>query len=166
METKVSDFIAPNSNRAIEQAKLLNLDVVFPKKNELQIDVDDDAAYEVFKAHYDIVDRYWGIDAANIRPSRSGQDGKKHITVRLSQDVKNTERIALQAFLGSDRKRELLSYIQAENGDANPTLFLENKRRKLVQTPDGGIVFAPDEETGELVTDDPEHAQHVATFQV
>lgn len=159
METKVSEFIAPNSQRAIEQAKQEKLEVVFPKKNQLQLDIDNDAAYAVYEAHYDIVDGYWGISYTDEQPSRSGKPGKKHITVTLSREVTNKERIALQAFLGSDLKREVLSFVQEEEGDPHPTLFLEKPAQKLLEAP-------KDDEIGELVTDDPEHANHIATFQV
>jgi hypothetical protein len=160
MEAKVSEFIAPNSQRAIEQAKAEKLDVVFPEKNQLQLDIDNDTAYAVYKAHYDIVDGYWGIEYANEQPSRSGTPGKKHITVTLTVEVSNKDRIALQAFLGSDLKREVLSFIQEEDGDPHPTLFLEKPATPLLKAP------VQDEEIGELVTDDPEHANHIATFQV
>jgi len=137
METRVSEFIAPNSRRAIDIAKTQGLDVVLPEANQLQIDIDDEAALKVYEAHYDIVDSYWGIEHTKVTPSKSGLPGKSHITVTLSQKISNKDRIALQTFLGSDRKREILSYIQEENGDAHPTLFLEKKREKQTEEPAG-----------------------------
>lgn len=137
----MSEFVAPNSQRAIDYAAKKGFEVVFPKTNELQIDIDDDAAMEVYRAHYDIVDHYWGIKEDRVTQSKSGEPGKRHITVTLNQNVTDKERIALQAMLGSDRKRELLSYVQAEEGDAHPTLFLEKKI----------FNFEDDRTTGEMI---------------
>ena len=159
----MSEFIAPNSKRAIEQAKSENLDVVFPADNQLQLDIDSEAAFDLYNDHYDIVNTYWGIDDETITLSRSGNPDKRHITLTLSRKVSNKDRIALQAFLGSDLKREVLSFVQAENGDPHPTLFLEKRGPKAVEA---WQKAKDDMESGELVADDPEHENHIATFQV
>jgi hypothetical protein len=129
-----SEFIAPNSERAIHEAKLLGLEVVFPAADELQIDIDNSADYEVFLEHIGILERYY---CTAFEPketlSRSGGDCK-HITVKLHHKISNTERILLQAVLGSDRKREILSLLQEWGGDAHPTLFLEKPAQPLLGT--------------------------------
>lgn len=116
----------PNSARAINEAEKDNLDVVFPKANELQIDIDNEHSYEVYVKMSEILERHYGIIYAKDRPSRSGLP-KRHITITLRQDLTNMERIALQACMGSDRVREALSVIQERNGDPHATLFLEKK---------------------------------------
>lgn len=122
----MSEFIAPTSQRAITQAQKEGLRVVFPAANELQLDIDDEAAYQVFEKNIEIIDGQYGPSTHVAKPSRSGKRGKYHITVTLPVPVtSNHERIALQAFLGSDRTREALSWLQAENRDEHPTLFLE-----------------------------------------
>lgn len=127
-----SNFVGPTSERAIKQAEQEGLSVVFPKDNELQIDIDDAASYAVLEALLEIVDRHWGIINVVKKPSKSGKPGKRHITVCLSEPVEPGERITLQACLGSDRKRELLSLVQLLAGDPHPTLFLENKEQLLL----------------------------------
>jgi hypothetical protein len=132
--TNGSDFIAPNSQRAIDEAARLGLDVVFPADNELQIDIDSDADYSVFCEHLGILDRHYGAPSDVVeKPSRSGGE-RRHITVTLHHKVTNTERIMLQALLGSDRKREILSLLQERDGDAHPTLFLERTAQPLLGT--------------------------------
>jgi hypothetical protein len=124
---------SPNSERAIEQAQNENLDVKFPKANELFIDLDNDISFALFKKQMDILKKYVGILQQHKYPwdyavtaSRHGLPGR-HIVVVLKSDVTEVERVALQAAMGSDRVRELLGYVQAKNNDPHPTLFLENK---------------------------------------
>lgn len=127
----MSNFIAPTSQRALDEAKQKGLEVVFPGENELQIDIDDEAALKTYTAHEDIIENHWGIKRATKEASKSGKPGKYHITVTLKKRISPLERIALQMALGSDRKREVLSLVQLNNGDPNPTLFLETPGRKF-----------------------------------
>jgi hypothetical protein len=127
---KGSEFIAPNSERAFQEAKLLGLEVVLPKANELQIDIDTPEDREVFNHHFGILQKYEQAEIIRDEPSKSGGD-KRHITVELGRDISNLERILLQSVLGSDRKREILSWVQYCNGDEHPTLFLEKAQQLL-----------------------------------
>jgi hypothetical protein len=43
------------------------------------------------------------------------------------RDLTPIERVTLQTILGSDPKREFLSFNRIENGDEHPTLFFERK---------------------------------------
>ena len=118
----------PSSRFAYERATRENLQIVLPRANELQIDIDNEDAEEVFTVLMNhLVPAFIGFSSVIKNPSKSGAPGKFHITVALNQDVTPLERIALQAILGSDRKRELLSFIELANGDKTPTLFLEKK---------------------------------------
>ena len=115
-----------DSEFAIQEAKDNNLDVIFPKPNELLIDIDDDAAYDRYCHLLGIMKRHFRVEMESIVPSRSGYP-KRHITLTLAKPVTDTQRIALQAILGSDPVRELLSLRRVENKDSHPTLFLEKK---------------------------------------
>lgn len=117
---------APNSSRALQEAREDNLDVVFPADDELQIDIDDDRAYSIYTELFPIVDKYYTVLEVKDRPSRSGLP-KRHLTLKLGRKITNYERIALQLSLGSDRVRELLGVVQEMLGDPHPTLFLEKK---------------------------------------
>ena len=116
----------PNSQRAIDLALAEGLTVVFPAANELLIDIDNEHSFQMFMKQMDILKKYVGATGDTITPSRHGLPGR-HIVVRLDHDITETERILLQACLGSDRVRELLGYVQMKNGDAHPSLFLESK---------------------------------------
>lgn len=118
------DLVCPNSERAVKDAADFGLFVVFPEDNQLQLDIDNDESFALYESVRDIIHHHYGILGEEIHSSRSGGQ-KRHITVTLGIKISNMERIALQASLGSDRKRELLSIIQEKNHDNHPTLFLE-----------------------------------------
>lgn len=101
--------------------------VVLPNDNELQIDIDDDAHYATFLRNLESVARNvedaaeWHMES---HPSKSGLP-RQHITIQLPLRIEPWQRIAMQAALGSDPMRELLSAIRLQRGDVHPTLFVE-----------------------------------------
>lgn len=124
---------APNSQRAIDEAALLGMDVVFPAANQLQIDIDSDEAYERYLRVHPLLYQHLGVVDGEEHPSKSGGE-KRHITLTLKKDITDTERILLQACLGSDPVREFLGYIQVLTGDPHPVLFLEKRNAGLLGT--------------------------------
>lgn len=119
----------PNSARAIHLAADGGLEVKYPAPQQLFIDIDNDHSFKLYQRQVDILRKYVGVFNEEIAPSRNGLPGR-HITLTFRPFCKFTEtqRIALQACMGSDRVRELLSYVQNENGDPHPTLFLEKSQ--------------------------------------
>lgn len=115
----------PNSQRAINQAQMEGLDVVFPQDSALQIDIDNEHSYRLLQNQLLIMDKFVGPSNYTEKPSKSGAPWKLHITLTFDRTFTALERVGLQAMLGSDRVRELLSYVQLQNGDPHPTLFLE-----------------------------------------
>jgi hypothetical protein len=120
------ELSSPNSLRAIKEAEEYDLFVVFPGECELQIDIDSDHAFAIYKAMSPIVDKYFGIKSEKVAPSRSGLP-KRHVTLELYHKLTSYQRIAIQLALGSDRVREMLSIVQEFRKDPHPTLFLEKK---------------------------------------
>lgn len=114
----------PNSESAYSKATLMGLVVVTPEPNQLQIDIDSDVAYAVYKQNLETLKQFFPVASIEEHPSKSGGE-KRHVTITLIKPVmSNMERILLQACLGSDGIRELLSYVQVF--DPHPILFLEN----------------------------------------
>jgi hypothetical protein len=115
------------SDDPYEVADELGLEVLVPKADELFIDIDTDAQAAQ-------LDRQLAVLASNkvhatvtrMGPSRTA--GHLHAVVKLDREVTPTERILLQAVLGSGPKRELLSWlrIHTESG-REPTVFFEEK---------------------------------------
>lgn len=125
-KTAPSDFGGNlGSASAIAGAAASGEVVLFPAVNELFIDIDSEEAMHLFTVNITKVDEYVGVLDTEVVPSRSGPVERSHITVRLEREVTDMERILLQAVLGSDLRRELLSYCRITMDDPHPTLFLE-----------------------------------------
>lgn len=101
------------------------LKVVYPTDNELQIDIDSEEQYAVFQRRMEVLERNipgeYGVEE---HPSKSGLP-KRHVTITVPFVVDTWTRIALQASLGSDPVRELLSCCRTLKGGPMATLFLE-----------------------------------------
>ncbi len=116
----------PTIKAALEKAKAEGFKVVYPKPNELQLDIDRAEDYVVWQAHRSILDEYFKILKVVETPSQ--EKGHMHVTVTVEKSFNPFERIAFQAVLGSDRKREILGLIMNKLGhESKPTLFLEKK---------------------------------------
>ena len=99
--------------------------IVRPKKNEIQLDIDDELSLNCFEARWSrIATNFNFTGQVSRKPSPSGRPGRWHITVTLSRNVSEHERILLQACLGSDPVRELLNLVHLQKGEIS-TLFFE-----------------------------------------
>ena len=127
----MSEFLIAGGNtsaQAREWAAKEGLDVKVPSPNELFIDIDDEKGMYHFNENWPLMaDIFGGILRAEITPSRRKPEGK-HIVATLPRNVTPIERIALQAALGSDPRREAHSLRRYFAGDPLPTLFFEKRK--------------------------------------
>ena len=119
-----SVFEVEDSNEAIVKARQNGWEVVYPKENQLQIDIDDAGHYQQFQEFLKHVAKHWGPIQVEEHWSKSGAP-KRHITVTLGEDVDEKTWIALQASMGSDWRRELFGMIRVKTGDPHPSLLFE-----------------------------------------
>ena len=115
------------SEFAYKEAKAQGLVVATPGPQELFIDIDSDEEFAAFQINLELFMRYFPAEVTRETPSRNGLPGR-HIVVQVKTPGTNLtalERILLQSLLGSDPKREILSYVRVSNGDPTPTLFFE-----------------------------------------
>ncbi|MCA9560694.1 MAG: hypothetical protein KC583_19235 [Myxococcales bacterium] len=117
-----------------EIASRLGLDVVIPTEHELFVDIDDESDLLVLDSQIETLNRnlagQWvdpGAKPAAIRTRTTrSRGGNCHAVVLMPFAVTPLERVLLQAALGSDRRRELLSYLRIKFAtDRPPTLFFE-----------------------------------------
>jgi hypothetical protein len=110
-------------------AKERGLVVVSPGENELFVDIDDAESLAVFdRLIPKIVEMIPGTTWVT-RPSPSGEPNH-HVVVTLGRNLDDVfERVLLQAILGSDRMREVLSWQRATRGDPLPTLSRPSSSR-------------------------------------
>jgi hypothetical protein len=83
-----------------------NLKIVLPEPNQLQLDIDSTKLPEFHEHHIYILEQFNKVTAVRTTKSKSGN---MHVYIDLERPVDPYERIALQACLGSDLKRELLT---------------------------------------------------------
>lgn len=112
------------------RAKARGCIVVEPKDNELFVDIDREEDMTVFRTNLGWLEGL--VVGYDVKPSTSGKAGRYHIVVRLSRPVRDVyERIGLQAILGSDRLREVLSWRNAVHNSGRPTVFFEKKPEEI-----------------------------------
>ena len=103
--------------------------IVEPGADQLQVDIDTHHALGVFHCNVRALGDL--VVSHSMRPSPSGKAGRYHVTVHLNRPVKDAfERIALQALLGSDLAREMVSWREATLGLKAPTVFFERNEKK------------------------------------
>lgn len=108
-----------------EYASEMGLDIIEPKPKELQLDIDFKEMPKFFEKHLDILRQMYGV--SEIRKTVS-QSGNIHVYIQLVQDITPTERILLQACLGSDLKRELLTFKNTQDENNTRPQFLYERK--------------------------------------
>lgn len=105
----------------------LGMDLVVPKNNQLQLDIDTEEAYKKFQDKLTMM-YYVGFAPSEIseNPSKSGLPNR-HITVSFPEEMDVWKRIALQFFFQSDPIREGLACLRVLINNPHPIVFFEKK---------------------------------------
>lgn len=98
--------------------------IVEPRQDEIQIDIDSEAAAARFADIFGMLADRVGAYVVDRHHSRSGPP-HEHITLAVDRQLSNLERIALQAIAGSDPRRELFGFLRVIAGVDMPTAFAE-----------------------------------------
>lgn len=128
LEPLPEEFYSVSSDTAYTKAKQEGWEVVLPKKNELFLDFDNATDYIAHRRLLVIVQEFYAVTVVRDTPSPSGKPGHHHVVLKMHEDITETERVLLQAALGSDRKRELLAWVRIKIEDKHPTLFFEKPK--------------------------------------
>lgn len=121
----VSD-LNKSRDEAIAEAKANGLEVIYTEPNKLLIDLDDEDAQARFQNMIDMLDDVYGFIHVETWQSKSRKPEKQHVVITMSRELSLPERIALQAIMGSDPRRELLSLARHEDVD-NPVVLFKPK---------------------------------------
>lgn len=99
--------------------------VVTPQPDELQIDIDSDETYAAYVELLSMLQAF-GREVVLITdvPSKSGLP-RRHVTLRYPRNLSELERVAMQACLGSDPKREMFGLLRIETGIEPVTAFFD-----------------------------------------
>lgn len=94
-------------------------------ESELFIDIDSDVDFARFQHVWPIFAEHFGDKSQPvITPSKSGGE-KRHVVVGLKSPQPLLVRIALQAAMESDGRREAISVLRALAGEPNVVVFFE-----------------------------------------
>jgi hypothetical protein len=113
-----------DTDAVIAQAVADGFVVTIAAGSVLQVDIDSDADYMAFQSLWGMFADITGGQVKLIVPSRSGLP-KRHITITLPYEVDDITRLALQAILRSDPRRELFGYRRVRDGIAPVTVFID-----------------------------------------
>jgi hypothetical protein len=117
-----------SNDLAFETAAALGLDVVVPDSNTLVLDIDATSLPAYFFELETMLGNFFKIKKREVTISKSGN---YHVYLTMEKSFTVLERIALQAILGSDPKKELLSLVREKNPDCrlgHPILMFEVPR--------------------------------------
>lgn len=114
--------------KTLEYADKNGLDILVPDEDELQIDIDTEEQYQQFLKAVENLN-YMIMCPFNIvhnEPSKSGLP-RRHIVIKMAEPLDASLRIALQACLGSDLRREMNNIRRVINNDIYPIVLYERK---------------------------------------
>jgi hypothetical protein len=107
------------------EAKEKGLTAVVPGDHDLFLDIDDRADFKVMDATIAVL-RHNNFGITEYKKTRS-KSGNWHVYLKTELPLDPLMRIALQACLGSDRTREVLSVLRHIVGNYHPTVFFEKE---------------------------------------
>lgn len=107
------------------EAREKGLVAVLPEEDQLFLDIDHTDDLKVMRDVIKVL-RHNGFVIWEERRTTS-KSGNVHVYLRCERALGTLERVLLQACLGSDRKREVLSYLRERAGNFAPTVFFEKE---------------------------------------
>lgn len=115
-----------NRGRLFEAVQRDGLFILLPDDYTLQLDIDNEEDYAVFRSQLSLLNIKFPMKGSVVKdtPSKGGLP-KRHITVKFDRKLSLWQKIAFQACLGSDRKRELLNAARVEAEVEDPIAFFE-----------------------------------------
>lgn len=122
------EYILDMNRNDLKAAEADGFAIIRPDDNTLQLDIDSEESYTEFFRNYrlfaallpEVIDTYTEV------PSKSGLP-KRHITIKLKQPFNVHQRIALQACLGSDLRREIFNFVRVYFDVPDPILFFRKQ---------------------------------------
>lgn len=123
----MSDF-SRTLAEAKEEAERRDCDVIVATSSTLLLDFDSLEGVATYERNRDMVNRMFQIKNEETWRSGSGLPYHLHVVLTLDAVLNVAERVALQAALGSDPVREMLSIRRIHLGDKNePSLLFKPK---------------------------------------
>jgi hypothetical protein len=125
----------------------IGCDIVAATDSQLFVDIDTEDQFEMFKKQVQMFEKHFAMRGLEVRPSKQGLP-HRHVVVELAGPMPLVTRIALQACLGSDAARELISMKRALAGEKeNVVVFFERKAGWVAVPPPAQINWLDDHDS-------------------
>ena len=99
--------------------------IVLPEPRQLQLDIDSPTLPESYTEQLYILNQ---INPVVMESTTKSKSGNLHVYITLTNDITPIERVMLQACMGSDIKRELLTYRNLlDSGNERPQFLFEKE---------------------------------------
>lgn len=106
------------------------VEIEVPDANQLQLDLDNTESIVAFVDGVALLQEHLPGFVHHLKIRRSQTAGHYHVVITLDQAVTAMTQVALQAGLGSDRRRELANYVRISQGVPNPILLAPKGYKK------------------------------------
>jgi hypothetical protein len=113
------------SEDAAKHAESCGFEVYRGDEKTLLLDIDTGPAFRQFEINRDLVDKLVGIEDYNVWNSQSGTH---HVLLKLKKPLSIELRLFIQACLGSDVQRELLTYKRILAGEKEPVMLFRPRK--------------------------------------
>jgi hypothetical protein len=121
-------------------ARELNCDLIVGDDTTLLIDLDSDFSRSKFEQNLPIVKQHYGVESIERYPSRNQGTPRldlchEHVIIKLQAPLTDTTmRFLLQAALGSDPTRKLLSLYRTKRDHPTPSVLFKPRAKADVET--------------------------------
>jgi hypothetical protein len=115
-----------NLEHCKEKAAKLGLEVKIANDKQLFIDIDTEHNWDQFSHQIELLKTKMTIESMTVTPSKDGLP-HRHVVIEMPFELPPIGRVALQACLGSDPTRELLSTFRAIKGEEGVSVFFEKE---------------------------------------
>lgn len=110
--------------KQLQKAREQGFEIVEGKPDKLLIDLDSWEDKLKFDSMFNMFSKHYNIEGIKRWPSKSGKG--EHVVIKTANRFNSLERIALQAILGSDIKREMFNFVKAEKfGVREPSVLFK-----------------------------------------
>lgn len=115
----------------IENARAAGMTIVKGNDNILLLDLDTAEGQRQYRQALEMVDDKFDVVGVEAWTSKSG-GGRTHVKLLIRHAAPAAARVALQAILGSDPKRETFGIWKLVNGIEEPNLLFRPKDARVV----------------------------------
>lgn len=107
-------------------AAKLRCELVIGDAKTILLDLDTDEAKQTYHANLPVFKQQYVVESVERWPSKGGHG--EHVVLHLTEPIDDTPtRLLLQASLGSDPKRELLSLYRVKHNHPTPSVLFKPK---------------------------------------